>query len=54
MLVLQWISVLALAVVAYADTREQPTELIINTTYLPPECPAKAGKGDSINVHYVN
>ncbi|PFH53719.1 hypothetical protein AMATHDRAFT_136902 [Amanita thiersii Skay4041] len=29
------------------------TELKIDTTYLPPECPNKAQKGDSIKVHYT-
>lgn len=32
---------------------EAPTELKIETTYLPESCPAQAKKGDSIQVHYV-
>ncbi|KAF8893531.1 hypothetical protein BD779DRAFT_1055916 [Infundibulicybe gibba] len=32
---------------------DPPTELGIETTYLPKDCPAKAQKGDSIKVHYI-
>ncbi|TFK44121.1 hypothetical protein BDQ12DRAFT_569597, partial [Crucibulum laeve] len=32
---------------------EQPKELKIDTTYLPADCPVKAQKGDSIQVHYT-
>jgi FK506-binding protein 2 len=54
MLLFKWFSVLALAAVAYAEGQERPTELIIDTTYMPPECPIKSDKGDSLSVHYVN
>lgn len=52
MLVFKWFSVLALAAVAYAEV-EQPTELVIDTTYLPEDCPIKSQKGDQLSVHYV-
>ncbi|KAJ7274556.1 hypothetical protein B0H12DRAFT_404010 [Mycena haematopus] len=39
----------AAVVVLAAD----PTELQIETTYLPDDCPAKAAKGDQIKVHYT-
>ncbi|KAF5335136.1 hypothetical protein D9611_010882 [Ephemerocybe angulata] len=32
---------------------EAPTELDINTTYLPEDCTVKAQTGDSIEVHYT-
>jgi hypothetical protein len=47
------LSVLALGLAAYAESGEQPTELKIETTYMPPECPVSAQKGDSLHVHYV-
>ncbi|KAJ7637598.1 hypothetical protein DFH06DRAFT_1218593 [Mycena polygramma] len=51
MRVATWLSsVLFAAVVLAADP---PTELQIETTYLPEDCPAKAAKGDSIKVHYT-
>ncbi|KAK7032985.1 Peptidylprolyl isomerase [Favolaschia claudopus] len=43
-------SVFFAAAVLAADP---PTELGIETTYLPDECPAKAAKGDQIKVHYT-
>ncbi|KIJ68122.1 hypothetical protein HYDPIDRAFT_165828 [Hydnomerulius pinastri MD-312] len=46
-----WFSLLALAACALAV--EQPTELIIETTYMPEDCPVKAAKGDMIAVHYT-
>jgi len=52
MLVFKWFSVLALAAVAYAEV-EQPTELVIDTTYLPEDCPIKSQKGDQLSVHYT-
>lgn len=52
MLVFKWFSVLALAAVAYAEV-EQPKELVIDTTYLPTDCPVKSEKGDELSVHYV-
>lgn len=56
MLVLKWISVLALAVVTYAEAPRdnQPTALKVETTYLPSgECPVSAQKGDQVHIHYV-
>ncbi|KAJ6577229.1 hypothetical protein B0H19DRAFT_932406 [Mycena capillaripes] len=51
MRVATWLSsILFAAVVLAADP---PTELQIETTYLPDDCPAKAAKGDSIQVHYT-
>jgi FK506-binding protein 2 len=48
------LSILLLAVSALAETGTvPPTELKIDVTHLPSECPAKAKKGDSIQVHYV-
>jgi hypothetical protein len=48
------LSILLLAVSALADTgTEPPAKLKIDVTHLPSECPAKAQKGDSIQVHYV-
>ena len=32
---------------------EPPTELKIETTFMPDSCPVKAAKGDQIKVHYV-
>lgn len=52
MKLLSWISAVVLTVVVAAA--EPPTELVIKTTYLPAECPAKAKKGDQIQVHYVH
>lgn len=45
------VSLVFFALLALAD--EAPTELVIDTTYLPESCNAKAAKGDSIKVHYV-
>ncbi|EIM82776.1 uncharacterized protein STEHIDRAFT_124123 [Stereum hirsutum FP-91666 SS1] len=58
MQLLKWIFFLALGLVAAAesanpDSKSPPTELQIDTTYLPDECPVKAAKGDSIKVHYT-
>lgn len=47
-----WLSVFALALLASAS--EVPTELQIDTTYLPDSCTTKAAKGDAIKVHYVS
>jgi len=33
---------------------QPPTELEIETTFMPEECPQKAVKGDTISVHYVS
>ena len=54
---LNWLSVAALAVVASAaDTQERipPTELVVETTYKPEDCPVTAKTGDAIKVHYVS
>jgi hypothetical protein len=49
------LSILLLAVSALADAKvEPPTELKIDVTHLPSDCPAKARTGDSIQVHYVS
>ena len=46
---------LALAAVALADEeRVPPTELEIETTYKPDDCPVTAKTGDAIKVHYVS
>jgi len=45
------LSILLLVVSALAV--EPPTKLKIDVTHLPSECPAKARKGDSIQVHYT-
>lgn len=47
-----WFSLLALAVCVFAA--QPPTELQIETTFMPEECPQKAVKGDTISVHYVS
>ncbi|KAJ7284851.1 hypothetical protein C8J57DRAFT_702212 [Mycena rebaudengoi] len=46
-----WLSSLLLAVVVLAA--DPPATLQIETTYLPEDCPAKAQKGDAIQVHYT-
>ncbi|KAF8843032.1 hypothetical protein BDN67DRAFT_964917 [Paxillus ammoniavirescens] len=46
-----WFSLLALAACALAV--EPPTELQIETTFMPEDCPVKAGKGDTVSVHYT-
>ena len=46
-----WLSGLLFAAIVFAA--EPPTELKIETTYLPKACEPKAQKGDSIQVHYV-
>ncbi|KZT10778.1 uncharacterized protein LAESUDRAFT_643547 [Laetiporus sulphureus 93-53] len=45
--------VLLLAIFAAAEAPEPPTELEINTTYLPEDCKVKAQNGDVLNVHYT-
>lgn len=47
-----WLSVLMFAWVVSA-AQEPPTELQIDTTFKPADCPVTAQKGDSIKVHYV-
>lgn len=47
-----WFSLLTLAVCALAA--QAPTELQIETTFMPEECLEKAAKGDTISVHYVS
>ncbi|KAJ7696600.1 hypothetical protein B0H17DRAFT_1053840 [Mycena rosella] len=51
MRVATWLSSLLFAVVVLAA--DPPTELQIDTTFMPEDCPAKAAKGDSIQVHYT-
>ncbi|KAF9237562.1 hypothetical protein BU15DRAFT_48552 [Melanogaster broomeanus] len=46
-----WFSLLVLASCAFAV--EPPTELQIETTFMPEDCTVKAGKGDTISVHYT-
>ncbi|KAK7692507.1 hypothetical protein QCA50_004134 [Cerrena zonata] len=49
---LNWLSVLVLAWVVSAQ-EEPPTELQIDVTHKPEDCPVTAQKGDSIKVHYT-
>ncbi|PPQ92978.1 hypothetical protein CVT25_000179 [Psilocybe cyanescens] len=50
-----WISAALLATVALAEeAKTPPTELQIETTYLPENCVTKAETGDRIKVHYVS
>jgi hypothetical protein len=51
MRVATWFSSLLFAAVVLAA--DPPTTLQIETTFMPEDCPAKATKGDSIQVHYV-
>lgn len=51
---LSWFSVLALALAASAQDRPEVTELQIETTYKPEDCPVTAKTGDAIKVHYVS
>lgn len=37
-----------------ADGKVEPTELQIETTFMPESCPNKAQSGDRIQVHYVS
>ena len=54
MLVFKWLSVLALAAFAAADTvGTDVPELVIDKTYVPEDCTVKSKKGDKIEVHYV-
>jgi hypothetical protein len=55
MLVLKWLSVLALAAfAAAADIADTDVpELVIDKTYIPTDCTVKSKKGDKIRVHYV-
>jgi len=48
---LKWLPSLLFATAVVA--KEPPTELQIETTYMPDDCTVKAAKGDSIQVHYV-
>ena len=52
MLVLKWLSVLALAAFAAAADTDVP-ELVIDRTFIPADCTVKSQKGDKIRVHYV-
>ncbi|KAJ7154164.1 hypothetical protein C8R46DRAFT_1118879 [Mycena filopes] len=51
MRVATWLSSIVFAVVVLAA--DAPTELQIETTFMPEECPAKAAKGDFLEVHYT-
>ena len=46
--------VFAFVVAAQDAANEQPTELVIETTYNPEDCTVTAAKGDRIRVHYVS
>ncbi|KAG8214051.1 hypothetical protein J3R82DRAFT_10808 [Butyriboletus roseoflavus] len=46
-----WFSLLVAAACVFAA--QPPTELQIETTFMPEECPEKAAKGDTISVHYT-
>ncbi|CDO75951.1 hypothetical protein BN946_scf184914.g1 [Trametes cinnabarina] len=50
MRILGFISVLALALVVVAQ--DTPTELKIDTTYVPADCKLKSQNGDRLKVHY--
>jgi len=55
MLVLKWLSVLALATFAAAAdvAATDVPELVIDKTYVPADCTVKTQKGDKIHVHYT-
>ena len=44
---------LLFAIVVAAQDAGAPKELVIETTYAPPECSIKSQKGDVVKVHYV-
>ena len=44
---------LLFATVVAAQDAGAPKELVIETTYAPPECSIKSQKGDVAKVHYV-
>lgn len=46
-----WFSYLVFAMAVLAA--DPPTELKIETTFLPEDCTSTAQKGDSLSVHYV-
>jgi FK506-binding protein 2 len=45
------VSCLLFGILAFAQVA--PSELVIDTTYVPTGCKEKAAKGDSVQVHYV-
>jgi len=51
----KWLTTLfaAGAVAAHDSGKAAPTELQIETTFMPAVCGAKAQQGDRIKVHYV-
>jgi len=54
MLILKWLSVIALAAFAAAeDPSTDIPELLIDKIYVPTDCSVQAKKGDKIQVHYV-
>lgn len=56
LLTMQLLKVLFSLLVAAACVfaAQPPTELQIETTFMPEECPEKAAKGDTVFVHYVS
>ena len=52
MQILHLLSTLVLGLLVSAQ-QSPPKELDIKTTHTPPDCTAKANKGDAIKVHYV-
>lgn len=53
MLLLKWLSVLALTAFAASAGTDVP-ELVIDKTHVPSDCKLKSQKGDKIRVHYVS
>lgn len=56
MKLLSWVSFFAppmLLVFAEAEAPEPPSELLIETTYMPDECTVKSELYEKIEVHYV-
>lgn len=53
MLVLKWLSALALVAFAASADTDVP-ELVIDKTYVPTDCPVKTQIGDKVLIHYVS
>ncbi|TFK18298.1 hypothetical protein FA15DRAFT_628037 [Coprinopsis marcescibilis] len=51
MQLLGWLTALVLAGAVVA--KEPPTELVIDTTFVPQDCTVKAKTGDNLEVHYT-
>ncbi|KAL1672143.1 hypothetical protein EV122DRAFT_225297 [Schizophyllum commune] len=47
------LSAVLFAALVTVNAAEPPEELVVETTYAPPECPAKAQSGDKVKVHYT-